>query len=83
LERVPGAIEREEEAIWNEKPGGPKTSIATLVPGNRDAALREFQAARKLAADFKKQFDAPIGREKEFKPILDDKEFLAKLFPAQ
>jgi hypothetical protein len=43
-------------------------------------ALKEFQQAKKLDPDFKKQFDATISWEKEFKIILADKEFLSKLF---
>ena len=50
------------------------------INGNKAAALREFQAAKKLDADFRKQFDATVGWEKEFKPILEDKEFLNMLF---
>jgi len=61
------------------------TSLGFLeyINGNKDAALKEFQAAKKLDPDFKKQFDATIRWEKEFKAILDDKAFLAKLFPPQ
>jgi uncharacterized Ntn-hydrolase superfamily protein len=60
------------------------TSLGFLeyINGNKDAALKEFQAAWKLDADLKKQLDATISWEKQFKPILDDKKFLAKLFPA-
>jgi uncharacterized Ntn-hydrolase superfamily protein len=61
------------------------TSLGFLeyINGNKEAALKEFQAARKLDPDFKKQFDATISWEKEFKSILDDREFLAKLFPSR
>jgi uncharacterized Ntn-hydrolase superfamily protein len=72
-------------AEYSPKQADGHTSLGFLeyINGNKDAALKEFQAARKLDADFKKQFDATISWEKEFKPILDDKDFLAKLFPAQ
>jgi uncharacterized Ntn-hydrolase superfamily protein len=61
------------------------TSLGFLeyINGNKDTALKEFQAAKKLDADFKKQFDAMISWEKQFKPILDDKPFLDKLFSPQ
>ena len=36
--------------------------------------------AKKLDPDFKKQFDATISWEKEFKAVLEDKEFLNRLF---
>ena len=51
------------------------------INGNKEAALKEFEQARKMDADFKKQFDATISWEKAFSPILSDKEFLNKLFP--
>src|SRR5229473_168051 len=58
------------------------TSVGFLeyINGNKEAALREFQAAKGLDPDFKKQFDATISWEKEFKTILDDKDFLNRLF---
>jgi uncharacterized Ntn-hydrolase superfamily protein len=58
------------------------TSLGFLeyINGNRDAALEEFQAAQKLDPDFKKQFDATISWQKDFKTILDDKELLNTLF---
>jgi uncharacterized Ntn-hydrolase superfamily protein len=58
------------------------TSLGFLeyINGNKEAALREFRAAMKLDPDFKKQFDATISWEKEFKAILEDKEFLKTLF---
>ena len=61
------------------------TSVAFLeyFNGNKDAALAEFLQAKKLDPDFKKQFDATIKWTPAFKPILDDKDFLAKLFPSQ
>jgi uncharacterized Ntn-hydrolase superfamily protein len=61
------------------------TSLGFLeyINGNKEAALREFQAAKKLEPDFKKQFDATIDGEKEFKAVLEDKEFLNTLFAAK
>lgn len=51
--------------------------------GNKSEALAEFQRAQKMDPDFKKQFDATISYTPEFKIILDDKDFMAKLFPAK
>ena len=61
------------------------TSVAFLeyFYGSKETALSEFQQAKKLDPDFKKQFDATLGWVPAFKPILEDKAFLAKLFPAQ
>src|SRR5713101_1303699 len=60
------------------------TSVAFLeyFNGNKDAALAEFLQAKKLDPDFKKQFDSTIKWTSAFKPILDDKDFLTKLFPS-
>lgn len=59
------------------------TSLGFLeyLNGNQEAALKEFQIAQKLDPDFKKQFDATIQWLPQVKAILDDQEFLAKLFP--
>ena len=51
------------------------------LAGDKVSALREFQASRKLDPNFRKQWDAEISYEKEFAPILQDKEFLKQLFP--
>ena len=51
--------------------------------GDKAAALTEFLQAKKLDPDFKKQFDATIQWTQELKPILSDKDFMAKLFPQQ
>jgi uncharacterized Ntn-hydrolase superfamily protein len=51
--------------------------------GDKDAALAEFLKAKKIDADFTKQFDATIQWTPEFKPILEDRAFLARLFAQQ
>jgi uncharacterized Ntn-hydrolase superfamily protein len=51
------------------------------ITGDKAAALKEFQIAQKLDPNFRKQWDAEIDYEKEFAPILQDKEFLKQLFP--
>jgi uncharacterized Ntn-hydrolase superfamily protein len=72
-------------ADYSPKKADGHTSLGFLeyVNGNKDAALKEFQTAKTLDSDFKKQFDATISWEKQFKVILDDKPFLNKLFPSQ
>jgi uncharacterized Ntn-hydrolase superfamily protein len=72
-------------AEYSPKQADGHTSLGFLeyANGNKDAALREFEAAKKLDKDFKKQFDATIDWEKQFRVILDDKPFLNKLFPPQ
>jgi len=59
------------------------TSLGFLeyINGNKEAALREFQVAKKLDPDFKKQFEATVSWEREFKTVLEDKEFMNRLFP--
>jgi uncharacterized Ntn-hydrolase superfamily protein len=48
--------------------------------GDKKSALAEFLQARKMDADFKKQFDATLQFTPQFKTILDDKDFLSKVF---
>jgi uncharacterized Ntn-hydrolase superfamily protein len=71
-------------AAYSPKQADGHTSLGFLeyINGNKAAALKEFQEAKKLDVDFKKQFDATVNWEKAFKVILDDKEFMRKLFPA-
>lgn len=51
------------------------------LAGDKPAALREFQTAKKLDPNFRKQWDAEIDYEKAFAPIREDKEFVKQLFP--
>ena len=71
----------QKSAAYSPKQADGHTSLGFLeyINGNKEAALKEFQAAQKLDPDFKKQFDASISWE-EFKAILEDKEFLNRLF---
>ena len=48
--------------------------------GNKEAALSEFLQAKKMDPNFKKQFDATVQFRPQFKPVLDDKEFIARIF---
>ena len=68
--------------VYAPKQADGHTSLGFLeyINGNKKAALKEFQAAMKLDPDFKKQFDATISWEKQFKAILEDKDFLNRLF---
>jgi uncharacterized Ntn-hydrolase superfamily protein len=53
------------------------------LSGNKPVALAEFLEAKRLDPDFRKQFDASIQWTPAIRPLLDDKEFLAKLFPVE
>ncbi len=72
-------------AEYSPKQADGHTSLGFLeyINGHKEAALKEFQQAKKLDPDFKKQFDATISWEKEFKVIMEDKEFLSRLFAAR
>ena len=50
------------------------------LTGDKTAALQEFLTAKKLDPNFRKQWDAEIAYEKEFAPILQDKEFIKQVF---
>jgi uncharacterized Ntn-hydrolase superfamily protein len=54
--------------------------MLSYVSGDKPAALAAFQKAGQLNPDFRKQFDA-VARRPAYKAILEDREFLAKLFP--
>ncbi len=51
------------------------------LAGDKKAALEEFQKAKALDPNFRKQWEAEVNFEKDFAPIKQDKEFLQKLFP--
>ena len=51
------------------------------LSGDKPAALSDFQRARKLDPDFKKNFDEALASSSELRPLREDKEFLRKLFP--
>ena len=53
------------------------------LSGNKAVALAEFLEAKRLDPDFRKQFDAWIQWTPALRPLLDDKELLAKLFPGE
>ena len=50
------------------------------LTGDKTAALQEFLTVKKLDPNFRKQWDAEIAYEKEFAPILQDKEFIKQVF---
>jgi uncharacterized Ntn-hydrolase superfamily protein len=58
------------------------TAMGFLLYFNADkqGALGEFLQAKKMDPDFKKQFDATLQWTPQFKAILEDKEFVGKLF---
>ena len=49
--------------------------------GDKKTALEEFQKAKQLDPNFRKQWDAEVSFEKNFSQIKQDKEFMNKLFP--
>jgi len=51
------------------------------MAGDKDAALSEFQEARKLDPNFRKQWESDASFFKDLAPIHEDKDFLKKLFP--
>lgn len=55
--------------------------LLNYLSGDKNAALTELLKAKSLDPDFKKQWDATMRFESSVKPILEDKEFLRKLFP--
>lgn len=66
-------------------PNRPDSHIALglleYLSGNKEAALEELLRAKKMDPDFKKRFDQTLEWTSEFRAILKDEDFLAKLFP--
>ena len=56
--------------------------MLSYTTGDKAAALAAFQKAAQLNPEFRKQFDS-VARRPAFKAILEDQEFLDKLFPAK
>jgi uncharacterized Ntn-hydrolase superfamily protein len=53
----------------------------SYLAGDKAAALAEFQKAKALDPNFRKQWDAALDYEKALAPIREDKEFVKQLFP--
>jgi|ERR1051326_2782586 uncharacterized Ntn-hydrolase superfamily protein len=70
--------------IYSPNQAAAHTTLGMLhyVTGDKPGALAAFQKAAQLNPDFRKQFDA-TARRPAFKTILDDQEFLDKLFPTK
>ena len=82
--KIPEAIAAAKKAVaYSPNQAYPHTTLGFLeyLAGNKDAALAELLQAKQLDPDFKKHFEATAQRLPAAKPILEDKEFLAKLFP--
>ena len=80
-----GALEAARTAVRY----GPKNwdTHATLgvleyLGGDKEAALKEFQAAQAADPGFRKQFESWIASAPELKALKEDKEFLTRLFPS-
>ena len=56
--------------------------ILEYLDGDKEAALKELQAAQAIDAGFRKQLEGWIASAPELKALKDDKEFLARLFPS-
>jgi hypothetical protein len=53
--------------------------------GDKDAALADFRKALEMDPNVRRQFEGPAqpagGRGQRMRAVLDDKEFLKRLFP--
>ncbi len=55
--------------------------LLSYAVGDKTTALSALQRARQLDPNFQKQFDAVTQARPQYKPVLEDKEFLRQLFP--
>jgi uncharacterized Ntn-hydrolase superfamily protein len=65
----------------NDSDGHMGLAFLDYLSGDKKAALDEFQKAKTLDPNFRKQWEAEVSFEKEFAAIKQDKEFMDKLFP--
>jgi uncharacterized Ntn-hydrolase superfamily protein len=67
---------------YSGKQAGPYLTLGMLsyTTGDQTAALAAFEQARALDPNFRKQFDA-MARRPAYRAIIEDHEFLKKLFP--
>lgn len=66
----------------NQAGGYMTLGMLDYATGDKPGALAALQKASQLNPDFRKQFDT-VARRPAYKAILDDQEFLDKLFPAR
>ena len=82
--KLPEAREAAEKAV-RYSPNNPDSHMGLAfldyLAGDKKTALEEFQKAKELDPNFRKQWEAEVSYEKDFAPILEDKEFMNKLFP--
>ena len=55
--------------------------LLSYLIADKSAALSALQRARSLDPNFQKQFDSVTQARPQYKPVLDDKDFLHQLFP--
>ena len=55
--------------------------LLSYLTGDKSTALSALQRARSLDPNFQKQFDAVTQARPQYKPVLDDQDFLHQLFP--
>ncbi len=65
-------------------PGGHMSlGYLNYMAGDKEGALAEFRKARDLNPDFRNSWESAVKQYSGFKRIVEDKEFLKKLFPDQ
>ncbi len=82
--KIPEAREAAEQAVhYSPDNSDSHMGLAFLdyLAGEKKASLEEFQKAKDLDPNFRKQWEAEVSFEKDFAPIREDKEFMNKLFP--
>jgi uncharacterized Ntn-hydrolase superfamily protein len=51
------------------------------LQGDKASSLSEFQKAKQMDTNFRKQFEAEVSYEKAFAPVAQDKDFMQKILP--
>ncbi len=80
--KIPEAREAAAMAVkYSNSPGGYLTlGLLSYVSGDKETALAALQKGAGMSPDFRKMFDSAAQRP-AYKSILEDKEFVGKVFP--
>jgi uncharacterized Ntn-hydrolase superfamily protein len=81
MQEARDSIEKAVHYSPNESDGYMSLGFVEYALGHKDAALQNFQKAKDMDPKFADQFKAEAGFVPTFKKILDDSDFMQKLFP--
>jgi uncharacterized Ntn-hydrolase superfamily protein len=81
LQKARAAAEKAAHYAPNSAQGHMRLAFLDYVNEDKESSLREFATARSLNQNFEKDWKTWVNDSRIFHRVLDDKEFLQKLFP--